>query len=592
MRTSLYDAIGVGNGSAAGEIRSALRALVRRFWTVPRDPSGDSEEALRFISLAAAILTDDRRRDNYDASLSPGVGAGPWRIPVASARQSAIDEPERRPSVVEESAISQLSVDIAQDVSLPSVEAFAENFPGEASRPVVWIAIASLIALVATVVGALLLARAVGHEVPVAAGIALIALVLAGILGANTAQRARQHEGGQSLSNLAVIKWRRDGSVFIGVPPPQQDTAWLFRLRVAELTRSTNGYLVQSLPWRRFLARAFDYSLLALALFSAVAVIQMLLPEYLPDHWLRLLRSPLILPTGVVLAAIPIEAMLTARFRMTPGKWLLGLLALSGVTHAGPRLGVDVRRAARRRSLLVARNGLAFGFLPLTVLRIPIAWQRIRGDEPDWDAESDTVVLARPVAWLPATTSVLMVLATALVVLSFWLHDGVKIWHSAREVTPHLALRQPASAGHEVRSAPATESAPAPPPTATIASPTAPKSPATAPEPPQSVQRSSEPAALAVPAAAAQSRRARIERAQAAVAAVKRGQGTYGPLQGLCQRWTEDQPGSADAWRCLGLAKFQNGEGTAALPALRNALRLEPRDPEVERAILTILRPQ
>ncbi|MFN3631107.1 MAG: DnaJ domain-containing protein, partial [Casimicrobiaceae bacterium] len=262
MRTSLYDAIGVSNSSSTSEIRSALRALVRRFWAAPRDPSGDSEEALRFVSVAAGILTDDKRRDNYDVSLSPGVGAGPWRVLSASVRQSAAGHlTDVQSASAVDADVSQLSVDVARDVSLPGVEAFAENFPGETSRPVVWIIAAALAGLVFVSIAALALARQWASGPSVGFALGAVALALAALIGATTAQRARQTDGAQSLSHLAVIKWRRDGSVFIGVPPPQQDTAWLFRLRMAELTRSTNGYLVQSVPWRRVLARAFDLAL-------------------------------------------------------------------------------------------------------------------------------------------------------------------------------------------------------------------------------------------------------------------------------------------------------------------------------------------
>jgi cytochrome c-type biogenesis protein CcmH/NrfG len=39
------------------------------------------------------------------------------------------------------------------------------------------------------------------------------------------------------------------------------------------------------------------------------------------------------------------------------------------------------------------------------------------------------------------------------------------------------------------------------------------------------------------------------------------------------------------------LAQQQNGAGRDALPALRQALKLEPKDSQVEAAILRILRP-
>ena len=77
MRNSLYDALEVNSSSSTHAIQAALRTVVRRFWAVPRDASGDSEEAVRFAALAAAILVDPVRRKDYDAALNPGVGAGP-----------------------------------------------------------------------------------------------------------------------------------------------------------------------------------------------------------------------------------------------------------------------------------------------------------------------------------------------------------------------------------------------------------------------------------------------------------------------------------------------------------------------------------
>jgi cytochrome c-type biogenesis protein CcmH/NrfG len=89
---------------------------------------------------------------------------------------------------------------------------------------------------------------------------------------------------------------------------------------------------------------------------------------------------------------------------------------------------------------------------------------------------------------------------------------------------------------------------------------------------------------------ASQARRARID-GYARQAEAARRSGSYVGLQASCQRWTQDQPGNGEAWRCLGLAQFQTGAGRDALPALRQALKLEPRDAQVESAILSILRP-
>ena len=91
-------------------------------------------------------------------------------------------------------------------------------------------------------------------------------------------------------------------------------------------------------------------------------------------------------------------------------------------------------------------------------------------------------------------------------------------------------------------------------------------------------------------ASAAQARRVRID-AYAKQAESARRSGSYAAMQGSCQRWTQEQPGNGEAWRCYGLAQFQSGAGRDALPALRQALRFEPRDAQVEAAILSILRP-
>ena len=91
-------------------------------------------------------------------------------------------------------------------------------------------------------------------------------------------------------------------------------------------------------------------------------------------------------------------------------------------------------------------------------------------------------------------------------------------------------------------------------------------------------------------AMAAQARRTRIDGYAIQAESALRS-GSYAGLQGSCRNWTVDQPGSAAAWRCLGLAQFQNGAGSDALPALRQSLKLGSKDPQVEEAILRILRP-
>ena len=82
MRNSLYDALEVNSSSTIDGIKTALRVIVRRFWAVPRDASGDTEEAVRFVALAASILVDPVRRKGYDAVLNSGVAADFSRLPI------------------------------------------------------------------------------------------------------------------------------------------------------------------------------------------------------------------------------------------------------------------------------------------------------------------------------------------------------------------------------------------------------------------------------------------------------------------------------------------------------------------------------
>jgi hypothetical protein len=61
MRATFYEALEVAPTAESSVIRAALRTVLRRFWSVPRDPSGDTEEAVRFVALGGARNTTQRR---------------------------------------------------------------------------------------------------------------------------------------------------------------------------------------------------------------------------------------------------------------------------------------------------------------------------------------------------------------------------------------------------------------------------------------------------------------------------------------------------------------------------------------------------
>ena len=597
MRNSLYDALEVNSSSSTAAIQAALRTVVRRFWAVPRDASGDSEEAVRFAALAASILVDPVRRKDYDAALNPGVGAGPWRLPIAG-RQGGEAAPEggtdSRIFADEVGEVSQLTIEATVPQALPGVDALAEPLPdGKAwASPLVWVAF---------VAAALMLwyglSRPFAEWFELTAATALMAAMGATLLAYIVAawmSRSQEVAGAAAgLSRLAIIKWRREGSVFIGAPPPQHDTAWIFKLRLMELTRSASGFVTAASPWRRVAARLIDYSLVAIGLYVCIYLVDQMLPVL--DEIFLLIRSVLVLPTLVVLVAIPLAALSHRVFGTTPGKWLFSLQLVTGITRPADHAEPSERKLLWARATRAAWSGAALGFWPIALWRLPRNMRLARDTETDWESNGDSLVMARPLTAPAFATGLIILMATALILLSGWRRDYIAAWPyvvtlaaSATSKWNGVFESQIASTSPPVADAPAAFG-----PSTVVAPPAVPPEPvkrqAVVPPLPNAANVGPE-ADMAKQATAAQARRLRID-GYAKQAEAARRSGNYVGLLGNCQRWTQEQPGSGEAWRCYGLAQFQGGAGREALPALRQALKLEPRDSQVEAAILSILRP-
>ncbi len=56
-------------------------------------------------------------------------------------------------------------------------------------------------------------------------------------------------------TDLAILNWRREKSVFLGTNQPQEDASWIFQLRMAELERAKSGRTSEPRPWQRLAAR-------------------------------------------------------------------------------------------------------------------------------------------------------------------------------------------------------------------------------------------------------------------------------------------------------------------------------------------------
>ncbi len=597
MQSNLYEALGVEPSSDTPAIRAGLRAVLRRFWAAPRDASGDSEEAVRFVALAAAILTDPAQRRAYDDAAMPSQMQNPWRamsppnVPADGAISLGLDV---------NAALSVRENRRAEPGLLPTVSALARSLP----EPSHW---ASAYVFAATALAFTLLVGtvfwvAIGNQMQLLTALGLA--IVAAALSVGVASRVRSEAPDQSapsLSRLSIVKWRRESSIFMGTPPPQQDTAWIFRLRLMELTRSAAGFTTLTNLGARVLGRSADYGLLALLALAVLSAIHWLVPQ--SAAVLSLLRSPLCFPTLIVLAGVVWDALWLSKYRITPGRWLVGAVVVSGVTETAYGDAPPGFRVITRRAWHHAVSAMALGIVPIALWFSKSRWTRLKHAEGSWEAQSDSVVLTRPTPLALRAAAAAIAVAALVLLFNQWVADAAvaKSWLSR---TWQTASREVSELGTELKkSTPIIASVPSGSsgqPAPTEAAPAAPMADTKAAETPavrapQLIKPAPQPSAAApsaedAQARAVQERRARID-AISAQAARARQNGNYAGLQGACQRWTEDQPASAAAWRCLGLAKFQAGAGRDALPALRQALKLEPNDADVESAILRTLRP-
>lgn len=622
MRATIYEALEVPVTAETSTIRSALRAVLRRFWSVPRDASGDTEEAVRFVALGVGLLTDAARRQEYDVQSRRGASTNPWRMSrdgTAGADSNLFGAPGS-----EAGSAQQVTATNDSQRAIPAVRALTEALPeiDDWSSAVAYV-------LSATVLGAAALFVYFAAHLSLGSNTAmlLMLLVLACGLGIATQTKVIVAElSGFTLARLAITKWRRETSVFVGNPPPQQDTAWIFRLRVMELTRSAAGYSSATHIGIRTLARCTDYALIALLFTTLLSVVGWILPSI--ANAIDWLRSPLLLPVIVVLLAIPVEAFALAKWRTTPGKFMLGVVVACAVTQLDNQPSPSVVRLAGARAFAFARNAACFGVWPWALLRLASQLRSLRTEEGTWEAVGDSVTLVRAAPLLMRASAASLVLAVSTGFAIDWYADLVRGLPAFTKSANEMAIAPlkdaakqisdatkttPASSDVVVTNRSATSEVPnarvdAPTSaTPTISSPVTPAPIAAATQAPTSVPKKSESpppagtkASNVAPerpqsdyekqAAVAQQRRSRIEAAEKLTSAA-RAKGSYASLQNTCERWTQDQPGSAQAWRCLGLAQFQSGAGRGSLPALRQALKIEPNDSEIEAAIFSILRP-
>ncbi len=410
MKATLYEALGVQPGSSGEEVRAALRRLIRKYYAKTRDGQGNVEEALRFINHASRILTDDERRQRYDEELALSSGTAEQKIAhvVSNAVAAAGEQTDVHSAPLP--AVPQLDDFLdSQPQSRAPAEAL-HHHPGLTERvatsmrsPFVALGLALLFG--AFLVGAIVYVTppdvvAVTKQAIVWITLALLLLtVVYGIVHGIAHNRPRSTPSQIGLTpqtDLAILNWRREKSVFMGASQPAEDASWIFQLRMAELEREKTGRTSEPRPWSRLAARLFDYALWGLVLalpLSELRASGLLGPAL--SYWLP---HPFVAPILITATWVPLEALLIAALGTTPGKWLFGVYLQFSISDAYAQR--DARAQVRRglaRALRVWWKGVACGVPPLAPIAVALAYEKLaREQETDWDFAEDCLVTHGP----------------------------------------------------------------------------------------------------------------------------------------------------------------------------------------------------
>ena len=592
MKATLYEALGIPQAASDEEVRASLRRLIRKYYAKTRDGQGNVEEALRFINHASRILSDPERRVRYDNELALSTGTTEQRI--AHVVTHAVAENGEQTDVGSEAAAAE-GPEALDDEALEA--ALAADEPREASShhpgltervstfggsPVVTLALCALFgAFIAAAIvfvtpaDAVLVAKQV--LVWLTVGLLGLTVVYGAVHGVAWASRRRTPAPPplQPQTDLAILNWRREKSVFLGTNQPQEDASWIFQLRMAELERAKSGRTSEPRPWQRLGARLFDYAIWGLVL--ALLLSELRGAGAVPEHVAYWLGHPLVAPMLITGTWVPIEALLIASLATTPGKWLFGVYLQFSISDAYARRDSRTQFArGLKRAFRVWWEGVGCGFPLVAPFLVAVAYEKVTvRQETDWDFAYDCLVTHGPPGVLNLVTGVCGLAAM------LWLY-GVA-WHqpmadsitwaraTITESIPSAAVLRNFSGGGAIGGmAPST-----PVRTITPAS----KGPA-APVPGRSA---GEPVDSDLSAKFAE-RRSRI-----AVLAVEGPRmlraGNWRRAGELCRTWTELDLGNPEAWRCLGQAMQAQGYHQEAIAAFRKAKQYDPGDRTLDAAI-------
>ncbi|MBK6803660.1 MAG: DnaJ domain-containing protein [Betaproteobacteria bacterium] len=593
MKATLYEALGIPQAASDEEVRASLRRLIRKYYAKTRDGQGNVEEALRFINHASRILSDPDRRTRYDNELALSAGTTEQRIAhvVTNAVAESGEQTDVGTEAVDRAAAADVLDDEALEAALTADDERQEpnlHHPGLTERvstlgrsPVVTLALCALFgAFIAAAIVFVTPADAVlvAKQVLVWLTLGLLGLtaVYGAVHGIAWASRRRAPAAPALLpqTDLAILNWRREKSVFLGTNQPQEDASWIFQLRMAELERAKSGRTSEPRPWQRLGARLFDYAIWGLVL--ALLLSELRGAGAVPEQIAYWLGHPLVAPILITGSWVPIEALLIASLTTTPGKWLFGVYLQFSISDAYARRDSRTQFArALKRAFRVWWEGVGCGFPLLAPFLVAVAYEKVMvRQETDWDFAHDCLVTHGPPGVLNLVTGVCGLAAM------LWLY-GVA-WHqpmadsitwaraTITDAIPSSAMLRNFSGSSAIGGlAPST-------PVRTI---TPASKASAAPTPP----RAGEPIDSDLSAKFAE-RRSRI-----AVLAVEGPRmlraGNWRRAGELCRTWTELDLGNPEGWRCLGQAMQAQGYHQEAIAAFRKAKQYDPGDRTLDAAI-------
>ena len=593
MRATIYEALGIPQTASDEEVRSSLRRLIRKYYARTRDGQGNVEEALRFINHASRILTDPARRSRYDRELA--LSEAPTETRIAHVISHAVggtgggSAPAKPASAPVPAEAGGDAVDPALVVDRNLHHAgLTERLSSFHRSTLTTVALCALFG--AFIVAAIMFvtpadAVLVAKQVLVWLTLTLLGLaVVYGIVHGVTWARQRQAGAVPVTSpptDLAVLNWRREKSVFLGADQPQEDASWIFQLRMAELERAKSGRTSEPSPWSRLAARLFDYAIWGLVLALLFSELRGL--GAIPESWALWIGHPLLAPIVITGTWVLIETLLIASLQSTPGKWLFGVYVQFSISDAYARRDTPAQlHRALRRAFRVWWEGVGCGFPLLAPVLIAIAYEKVeQNQEADWDNAEDCLVTHGTPAALNVVTGVVGLSAMLWLYAVAWHQPMAQSIAWARTAIvdalpspPDLKRAGfPVDAGAITGLSGAIRGAVTAP--ATEPGSTAPKVPGGGP-----AVASIDPAMEAEFA----ERRATIAVLKVEGPRMLRA-GNWRRAAELCRAWTDLDLGNADAWRCLGRAQQAQGYHQEAISAFRKAKQYDPGDATLDAAI-------